>query len=380
MMALPTDGRARVLTKATAGATLLLVFIGSLVTSTGSGLAVPDWPLSYGMLFPPMVGGILYEHGHRMAAAAVGLLVVIQAVVLSWRESRRWVRVLAWLAVAVIMIQGGLGGLTVLLLLPTPISMTHAVLAQSLLLLLVYLAYTQSHEWQARGSGSGSEPEGDGKRSLPVAAAVLVAAVYLQLLLGALMRHTESGLAIPDFPLMGGQLLPRFDDRMLGHVNAARFSLLLEPATRAQVVIHFLHRLGAAVTGVAVVAANRAVHRSGGYPAARRLLNWINAGTVLQALLGVLTVLTARVPLIASLHVLLGASLLAVALLFLVRCTPLPTRARLGATSATQRHGQRRHQPGQPQLDTARQPNSGPLPARRGAVAPGPRTGTTASR
>ena len=149
MMALPTDGRARVLTKATAGATLLLVFIGSLVTSTGSGLAVPDWPLSYGMLFPPMVGGILYEHGHRMAAAAVGLLVVIQAVVLSWRESRRWVRVLAWLAVAVIMIQGGLGGLTVLLLLPTPISMTHAVLAQSLLLLLVYLAYTQSHEWQA---------------------------------------------------------------------------------------------------------------------------------------------------------------------------------------------------------------------------------------
>lgn len=376
MMALPTDGRARVLTKATAGATLLLVFIGSLVTSTGSGLAVPDWPLSYGMLFPPMVGGILYEHGHRMAAAAVGLLVVIQAVVLSWRESRRWVRVLAWLAVAVIMIQGGLGGLTVLLLLPTPISMTHAVLAQSLLLLLVYLAYTQSHEWQARGS----EPEGGGKRSLPVTAAVLVAAVYLQLLLGALMRHTESGLAIPDFPLMGGQLLPRFDDRMLGHVNAARFSLLLEPATRAQVVIHFLHRLGAAVTGVAVVAANRAVHRSGGYPAARRLLNWINAGIVLQALLGVLTVLTARIPLIASLHVLLGASLLAVALLFLVRCTPLPTRARLGATSATQRHGQRRHQPGQPQLDTARQPNSGPLPARRGAVAPGPRTGTTASR
>ena len=339
MMALPTDGRARVLTKATAGATLLLVFIGSLVTSTGSGLAVPDWPLSYGMLFPPMVGGILYEHGHRMAAAAVGLLVVIQAVVLSWREPRRWVRVLAWLAVAVIMIQGGLGGLTVLLLLPTPISMTHAVLAQSLLLLLVYLAYAQSHEWQARGSGGGSEPEGGGKRSLPVAAAVLVAAVYLQLLLGALMRHTESGLAIPDFPLMGGQLLPRFDDRMLGHVNAVRFSLLLEPATRAQVVIHFLHRLGAAVTVVAVVAANRAVHRSGGYPAARRLLNWINAGIVLQALLGVLTVLTARVPLIASLHVLLGATLLAVALLFLVRCTPLPTRARLGATSATQRHG-----------------------------------------
>ena len=70
------------LTKTTALATLLLIFIGSLVTSTGSGLAVPDWPLSYGMLFPPMVGGILYEHGHRMAAAVVGLLVVVQALVI----------------------------------------------------------------------------------------------------------------------------------------------------------------------------------------------------------------------------------------------------------------------------------------------------------
>ena len=333
MMATPTDGRVRVLTKATAGATLLLIFIGSLVTSTGSGLAVPDWPLSYGMLFPPMVGGILYEHGHRMAAAAVGLLVVIQAVVLSRLEPRRWVRVLAWLAVAVIMIQGGLGGLTVLLLLPTPISMSHAVLAQSLLLLLVYLAYTQSREWRDRGRNGAGEPNRDGKRMVPVAAGALVAAVYLQLLLGALMRHTESGLAIPDFPLMGGQLLPRFDDRMLDHVNAARFSLLLEPVSRAQVVIHFLHRLGAAVTGVAVVAANRSVYRSGGYPAARRLLKWINTGTVLQALLGVLTVLTARIPLVASLHVLLGATLLAVALLFLVRCVPLPASARSGTPS-----------------------------------------------
>ena len=335
MTAIPKDGRAHVLTKVTAGATLLLVFIGSMVTSTGSGLAVPDWPLSYGMLFPPMVGGILYEHGHRMAAAVVGLLVVIQAVVVSWREPRRWVRVLAWLAVAVILIQGGLGGLTVLLLLPTPISMSHAVLAQSLLLLLVYLAYTQSHEWQARVDSR--EPDGARKRAVPVAAGALVAAVYLQLLLGALMRHTESGLAIPDFPLMGGQFLPRFDDRMLNHVNAARFSLLLEPVSRAQVVIHFLHRLGAAVTGVAVVAANRAVYGSGGYPAARRLLKWINAGTVLQALLGVLTVLTARIPLVASLHVLLGATLLAVALLFLVRCVPLPARPRCGGAPGMRR-------------------------------------------
>ena len=78
----------RVLTKVTAVATLLLIFIGSLVTSTGSGLAVPDWPLSFGGLFPPMVGGILYEHGHRVVAAFVGLLIVIQAVVLTRRQHR----------------------------------------------------------------------------------------------------------------------------------------------------------------------------------------------------------------------------------------------------------------------------------------------------
>ena len=329
MVTTPTDARVRVLTKVTAGATLLLVFIGSLVTSTGSGLAVPDWPLSYGMLFPPMVGGILYEHGHRMAAAAVGLLVVIQALVVNWRERRRWVRVLAWLALAVILIQGGLGGLTVLLLLPTPVSMTHAVLAQTLLLLLVFLAYAESREWSARAAAAppDSAESAAGSRKVYAAAIALIAAVYVQLLLGALMRHTGSGIAIPDFPLMGGQVVPLFNDRMLAHVNARRFELLLEPATRAQTVIHFLHRLGAAGVGVAVVAANRAVHRSGGFPNARRLLKWINTATVVQALLGVLTVLTARSPALASFHVLLGAALLAITLLFLLRCTPLPALA-----------------------------------------------------
>ena len=342
MMAHSIDGRVRVLTKVTAGATLLLIFIGSLVTSTGSGLAVPDWPLSYGMLFPPMVGGILYEHGHRMAAAAVGLLVVIQAIVVSVRERRRWVRTLAWLAVVVILVQGGLGGLTVLLLLPTPISMTHAVLAQSLLLLLVFIAYAASREWATRGAAAHAPAPPDRAESAPrnravsAAAIALIATVYVQLLLGALMRHTESGIAIPDFPLMGGQVVPLFNDRMLTHVNAHRFELLLEPVTKVQMVIHFLHRLGAAGVGVAVVAANRTVYRSGGFPAALRLLKWINGATVLQALLGVLTVLTARSPALASFHVLLGAALLAVALLFLVRCFPLPARAHPGAAPAMQ--------------------------------------------
>ena len=310
----------RLLTGVTAGATLLLILVGSLVTSTGSGLAVPDWPLSYGTLFPPMVGGILYEHSHRLVAAAVGLLVVVQALVFIWREPRGWLRVLAWVAVAAIVLQGGLGGLTVLLLLPTPISVTHAVLAQSLFLLLVFIAYTHSREWQRRAG----EQQATAVRA---SVAVLPALVFLQLLLGALMRHTESGLAIPDFPLMGGRLVPRFDEQMLATINATRFQLLLEPVVTGQVVIHFLHRLGAAATLAAVVAANLDLRRRPAYGGARRLLAGINGLVLVQVTLGALTVLTVRLPLVASLHVFVGAALLAVTLLCLLRCVPVPAGA-----------------------------------------------------
>lgn len=84
----------RILTFTTVIATIFLIFVGSLVTSTGSGLAVPDWPLAFGTLFPPTVGGVLYEHGHRMVATAVGALVVFQAIMLSRNEKRRWIKFL----------------------------------------------------------------------------------------------------------------------------------------------------------------------------------------------------------------------------------------------------------------------------------------------
>src|SRR5687767_15862244 len=90
----------------TCAATLVLVFIGGLVTSTGSGLAVPDWPLSYGQLMPPMVGGVFYEHGHRMAATAVGLLTLVLALWTARREPRGSVRRLAWAALAAVITQG----------------------------------------------------------------------------------------------------------------------------------------------------------------------------------------------------------------------------------------------------------------------------------
>src|SRR5213079_182823 len=106
-------------TKFVAAATLFLIFAGAMVTSTGSGLAVPDWPLSYGRLMPPMVGGIFYEHGHRMVATTVGLLTIGLVIWLTRREPRAWVRRLGWAALAAVVAQGVLGGLTVIFLLPT---------------------------------------------------------------------------------------------------------------------------------------------------------------------------------------------------------------------------------------------------------------------
>ena len=85
---------------ACAGATVLLLAAGGLVTSTGSGLAVPDWPLSFGTVFPPMTGGVLFEHGHRLVAAAVGLMTVVLAGWFGRRERRDWVRRLAYVAAA----------------------------------------------------------------------------------------------------------------------------------------------------------------------------------------------------------------------------------------------------------------------------------------
>ncbi|MGH7896777.1 MAG: COX15/CtaA family protein, partial [Candidatus Binatia bacterium] len=112
--------------KVTVAATFGLVFAGGLVTSTGSALSVPDWPLSFGQMFPPMVGGVRFEHGHRMIAGTVGMLMLVLAI-WTWREEpRSSVRRLAAAALAAVVVQALLGGITVLYLLPTAVSVAHA--------------------------------------------------------------------------------------------------------------------------------------------------------------------------------------------------------------------------------------------------------------
>ena len=210
-----------------AGLVVLLIAAGALVKSREAGLSVPDWPLSYGMLDPPEWGSIANvrtEHGHRLIAGAVALLTVALALLFRRRESRAWVRRIAYLAVAAVFLQALLGGITVLTFLPPPVSVSHAGLAQLFLCLVVTLAVVTSRPW-LRADFTLNRLQV--RWPLARIATVLTGAVYLQILLGAVMRHTGAGLAIPDFPLVSGGLVP--------------------PSFGDGVAIHYSHRLAALV-------------------------------------------------------------------------------------------------------------------------------------
>src|SRR5437867_4522558 len=192
--------------KFVAGCTVLLLLAGSLVTSTDSGLAVPDWPTTYGwnmFTFPPAkwVGGILYEHGHRLIASGVGVLTIALAAWLWVADERRWLKWLGVAALAAVVLQGVLGGLTVLFFLPPAISTAHASLAEVFFCLTISIALFTSPGWR-RQEGVVVDSR------LTRFATVTTAVIYLQILIGAAMRHTDAGLAIPDLPLMFAGVIP----------------------------------------------------------------------------------------------------------------------------------------------------------------------------
>ena len=238
----------------TALCTFCLVIAGGLVTSTGSSLAVPDWPLSYGMVMPPMVGGILYEHGHRMIASFVGLCTLILTVWLWKKEERRWVKVLGIAALGAVITQGLLGGLTVIFLLPTAISVSHAALAQTFFVIVSSIALFTSRWWQTDYPKFSHTAD----RSLFRLSIAAIICVYIQLILGALMRHTGSGLAVPDFPLAYGQIFPSLSSQSVARYNQdlidSNLRLFADGAvTSSQIFIHMLHRIWAVVVAVIVV-------------------------------------------------------------------------------------------------------------------------------
>ena len=297
-----------------AAATAVLIFAGGLVTSTGSGLSVPDWPTTYGWFmftFPleKMVGGIRYEHTHRLIASGVGFLIVVLAAWLRASEPRAWVRRLGYIALAAVITQGILGGITVLWFLPDPVSIAHAGLAQLVFCLTVTIALATSRGWKR---AYGSAPHGD--TTLQRIAAITTAATFVQILVGATMRHTGAGLAIPDFPLAFGSLIPS--------------------VWTGAIAIHYAHRVGAVIVAALILAVAGHVtywHRRRGE--LRRPALLLVVLVLCQLTLGALTVLSGKQYVINSLHVVTGAMVLGTSLVLTLRAyrprfaaDPVPVR------------------------------------------------------
>ncbi len=273
----------------TAGCTFVLLLAGALVTSTGSSLAVPDWPLSFGTLFPHMTGGVLFEHGHRLVAGTVSCLMLGLAITVQKVEERSWVKRLAWGAMGAILLQAVLGGVTVLLHLPTQVSVAHAGLAQIFFCLIVTLALVTSKGWIEE------QPHRLTDRPSPIRpwTAWTTALVYLQIVIGAVTRHSGSGLAIPDFPLSFGQILPPdWSARValqFSHTRIGAFAVLLFVAhTAYRVCIHFPEEKGLFIPA-----------------AAAGFLVW------LQCFLGIAIIVTQKAIVPTSVHVIVGAATLA---------------------------------------------------------------------
>jgi cytochrome c oxidase assembly protein subunit 15 len=260
-----------------------------------------------------MVGGIFYEHGHRMVATFVGFLTTILAIWIWQVEPRRWVRIIGLLALMAVILQGVLGGLTVLFLLPTPISVSHATLAQSFFSLIVFIALVTSRSWNEPAQQNNLAVSSQTKAWVLTASAV----IFVQLVLGGLVRHMQAGLAIPDFPLSYGALVPPFDSSVL---NTARLEYELPPVETAQVLAHFLHRSWALVVTLVVVFAVRHVLKI--YPRSGRLREptlILLMLVLIQFLLGALTIWTGKNIQVATAHVATGALLLAASVVLCAR-------------------------------------------------------------
>ena len=218
-------------------ATFFLIIAGANVTSHDAGLAVPDWPLSFGKFFPQMVGNVFWEHGHRLIAATVGFLTIVLAIYLQIREPRRWVKRLGWIALGLVIVQGLLGGLTVKLLLPLAVSAAHATLAQLFFLTTVSIAVFTSQSWTKAEPKFFESDNGVSPRTLCVASLTLI---LVQLVLGATLRHSATW----------DQLLPT--GLLVAHITGAIIVTLALGVTASAVLLR--HRDQRFLTRPAIVA------------------------------------------------------------------------------------------------------------------------------
>ena len=291
----------------TAVATLLLICSGGMVTSKGVGLAVPDWPTTFGynmFLFPASrwIGGIFFEHTHRLIASSVGFLTIILAVWLWFSESRRWVRMLGLTAVLAVILQGLLGGLRVTML-KDQIGIFHACLAQAFFGLVVIIALVTSRVWRAPVMIVS-------KKNLRTIAVMTTALIYVQLALGATMRHQHRDLSITDFPTAYGKWIPDTSPAAIARINAARDALALSDVSAAQIWLQMAHRCGAVLVSVGVIWFFVSAHRERISPFRGLSTAWLIAVFV-QINLGAWTIWSNKAADVATTHVAVGATLLA---------------------------------------------------------------------
>jgi cytochrome c oxidase assembly protein subunit 15 len=293
-----------------AASILLLICSGGLVTSHEAGMAVPDWPNSFGynmFLFPVSrwVGGVLFEHTHRLIASGVGLLTILLCLVTVMFERRLWVKVLACLAVLAVIIQGVLGGLRVIEHDPL-LGLFHGCLAQSFLALVATIALVTSRLWHHLPAAEDLRLA----RNLRFWAVAVTVMIFGQLVLGAAMRHSHAGLSIPDFPTAYGHLLPPLDAGAVAKINEARAVARPPepPITVGLILLQYVHRIWAVaiLIGLASVAGRMIKFRWLPMTIRAGAALWIGL-VLIQFCLGAWTVWSGKAADVATAHVLFGS-------------------------------------------------------------------------
>lgn len=222
--------------------TVLLLIAGALVTSNDAALAVPDWPLSYGSLTPPMVGGIFYEHSHRLIAGGLGILAIVLAIVIWVKDDRRWLRWFGIIAVLGVVIQAILGGQVVIRLLHYWLPVIHACFAQIVFAAVLSIAVFTSRWWVT----DQALLEDRGGFSIHTLALLNATIVFFQVFLGAGFRHQD----LPIWPHIAGSLVVLASVIFTAVVLRKRFPESRE-LTKARILLHsvfgvqFLLGLGA---------------------------------------------------------------------------------------------------------------------------------------
>jgi cytochrome c oxidase assembly protein subunit 15 len=303
-------------------ATLILICSGGMVTSKGVGLAVPDWPTTFGynmFLFPisQWVGGIFFEHTHRLIASTVGFMTIILAVWIWRADDRRWLRNLGFAALAAVIVQGVLGGLRVTLL-KDEIGIFHACLAQAYLGMLVLITLATSRLWRRISFDPSSAPA---VRTLSRVVISTTLVIYFQLGLGATMRHQHRDLSILDFPAAYGSIIPDTSPAKLAQVNAWREARALSDVTASHIWLQMIHRFVALIIATGVIASLLLSRRTG--PEAGMLSRFADIWFLLlacQITLGAWVIWSNKAADIATAHVAVGATMLALGIAFSAFC------------------------------------------------------------